>query len=314
MKTRLLTSLYLVLAIVLAFLSRFFTLYVFDVIIGMLAVVGTVEVARVLERSKKYNSIKLVGLYPTLMYFGLIFAITLELAWQYYLLLFIAIFVLFFAISFASTMFATKTTQKEIKKYKITQTKQNYAFAKALNNSFLFLYPTLLFGSLMLLNHLGELSFVADTLNTNAGTFATFFLLLAVVVTVVTDSMAMITGMLIGGPKLAPIISPKKTISGAVGGVVFGTASAYLLYLVLNTMAVFSNALNILPGVWVIVVIGVVTSVLCQVGDIFASYLKRRARVKDYGTILPGHGGVMDRFDGLIFGATAVLVALLLLI
>ena len=314
MKTRLLTSLYLAIAIVLAFFSRFLTLYVFDFVVGLLAVMATVEVARVLERSKKYNSIDFVGLYPALLYVGLIFAMYYELAWEYYLVLFIGLFFFFFFVSYLSTIIFKGKTTKEMEKYAVTVKRNRYALGKALNSSFLFVYPTLLFGSLILLNHLQHLSFVTTVLPNNVEILGTFFLLLAVVVTVVTDSMAMLTGMLLKGPKLAPIISPKKTISGAIGGLVGGTASAYVLYLIFNVYDVFANAFGVFDGVWVVLLIGFVSSVACQAGDIFASFLKRRARVKDYGTIFPGHGGVMDRFDGLVFSGTTVLILMLLFI
>lgn len=313
MKTRLLTSLYIAIALVIAFFSRFLTLYVFDAVIGVLAVVGVVEIARVLERSKKYNSISLVGLYPAVLYAGLFFSFYMGLGWQYYLLTFVWVYVLFTLTSFILTLAMKKTTAREMARYKITVSKLRFAVDKALNTGFVLVYPSVLFISLILLNHFNDLSFVIGT-SADSFVLGTFFMLLAVVITVVCDSMAMIVGMLVKGPKLAPIISPKKTISGAVGGLVFGTLSALLLYWLFGFSSEFVTAFSSIGTVWHIAVIGLVGSVLCQVGDLFASFLKRRARVKDYGTIFPGHGGVMDRVDGLIFTATVVLIFVIILL
>lgn len=105
-----------------------------------------------------------------------------------------------------------------------------------------------------------------------------------------TDIMAYFVGRTFGGPKLAPSISPGKTWSGAVGGAVFA--------LVLGMLAAF--AMKTTMSVGFLFVLIVVLSVASQIGDLFESWLKRRFQVKDSSRIIPGHGGVMDRVDGLI--------------
>jgi len=112
-----------------------------------------------------------------------------------------------------------------------------------------------------------------------------------------TDIGAYFTGRAIGGPKLAPSISPKKTISGLVGGVV----SAALLA---GAWASFVDLPLLL--LW----LAAPFAVAAQLGDLFESGLKRRAGVKDSGTWLPGHGGLLDRLDGLV--PVAVLTAALM--
>lgn len=124
------------------------------------------------------------------------------------------------------------------------------------------------------------------------GGWQTTFWFLAVVW--MTDIGAYGCGRLIGGPRLAPAISPNKTWSGAVGGLVIGTGSGLLLLSALNgavTMKVIAASLCV--------------SVLTEIGDLFESWLKRRYHVKDSGGLIPGHGGVMDRFDGLWAAAPA---------
>jgi len=124
------------------------------------------------------------------------------------------------------------------------------------------------------------------------GTALVFFPL---VVTWVGDSAAMTGGRRFGGPKLAPTISPGKTRSGGVSGLV-GAAVAGALF------ARFALALAGIPlGTVAAALIGLVLGVVGQVGDLAESLLKREAGVKDSSHLIPGHGGVLDRFDSLIF-------------
>ena len=113
-----------------------------------------------------------------------------------------------------------------------------------------------------------------------------------------TDIGAYFAGRAIGGPKLAPSISPNKTIAGLVGGVISAAllAGAWVYYVRLPA-----------PLLW----ISVPFAVAAQLGDLFESGLKRRAGVKDSGSWLPGHGGLLDRLDGLV--PVAVLTAALMI-
>jgi len=112
------------------------------------------------------------------------------------------------------------------------------------------------------------------------------------------DSAAYFAGRAIGGPKLAPAISPNKTWSGFLGGVVGATLFAFVLVWLFNLPVALA---------WVTPAL----AALSQVGDLFESHLKRCAGVKDSGNLLPGHGGVLDRLDGLV--ASAPVAALLVL-
>lgn len=105
------------------------------------------------------------------------------------------------------------------------------------------------------------------------------------------DIAAYFVGLAAGRHKLAPAISPGKSWEGGISGVLAATLTA----------ALGAAALG-LP-MWAAVVFGVVTSITSQVGDLFESAMKRRAGVKDSGTLLPGHGGILDRFDGLLVAA-----------
>ncbi|WP_337184381.1 phosphatidate cytidylyltransferase [Shinella sp.] len=128
--------------------------------------------------------------------------------------------------------------------------------------------------------------------------FAAMLFIFAVVWS--TDILAYFVGRAIGGPKLAPPISPGKTWSGAIGGTISAVIAGTLVHMVF-----FS-----LNGLWV-PVIALVLSIFSQIGDLFESFIKRRFGVKDSSRLIPGHGGVMDRVDGLVFACfAAFLIAL----
>jgi len=129
-----------------------------------------------------------------------------------------------------------------------------------------------------------------------------FFGLLAIVFS--GDTFAYLTGRLFGKNKLLEAVSPKKTIEGSIGGL-FGSAVAGT---VLNHF--FFPELPL----WQMVAVAVVTGGFAQIGDLFESLLKRLADVKDSGSIMPGHGGVLDRLDGVLFGAPVFYALILALI
>lgn len=131
-----------------------------------------------------------------------------------------------------------------------------------------------------------------------ANGFAAMIFIFAVVWA--TDILAYFIGRAIGGPKLAPPISPGKTWSGAIGGAISAVIAGTLVHMIFFP----------LNGLW-IPMIALVLSVFSQVGDLFESFIKRRFGVKDSSRLIPGHGGVMDRVDGLVFACfAAFLIAL----
>lgn len=110
-----------------------------------------------------------------------------------------------------------------------------------------------------------------------------------------TDIFAYFTGFLIGKHKLAPNLSPKKTIEGAVGGAVGSIISCGIFgYFVVPNLLIHC------------LIIGLIGGILSQCGDLTASAYKRKMKIKDYGNLIPGHGGIMDRFDSVLFTAPVV--------
>lgn len=135
------------------------------------------------------------------------------------------------------------------------------------------------------------------------GTFAISF---AIFLPVFSDTFAYLVGSTLGKRKLCPSISPKKTVAGAIGGLLGSVLCAVTFFLLFDLYAVipvgyvtFSDSVAVRAVVFV--VLGLVGGVLAEIGDLAASRIKRTMNIKDFGNIFPGHGGVLDRLDSIIF-------------
>ena len=126
----------------------------------------------------------------------------------------------------------------------------------------------------------------------NAEPSGLFLVLFLFVVVALTDVCAYFAGRSIGGPKLLPSVSPKKTRSGAMGGLIGATIGGALLAVAFGELTATTGA-----------VMAAILSVFSQVGDLAESWMKRKFNVKDSSNLLPGHGGFLDRVDGLIVAA-----------
>jgi len=138
-----------------------------------------------------------------------------------------------------------------------------------------------------------------------------YYMLIGLCASWISDVFAYFSGVTLGKRKIVPHISPKKTWEGCIGGAV-GCALAVMIYSVLVIKRVDSLNIKIVPFCAVTFFIGFLISVMSQLGDWFASVIKRRVGIKDYGNIFPGHGGMMDRFDSAFFTLpVGVLLALI---
>lgn len=132
-----------------------------------------------------------------------------------------------------------------------------------------------------------------------------FYILLTLMGAWLADAGAYFVGTFFGKHKLCPGISPKKTIEGAVGGVVI-TAVVMMITCYVYKIIMASNGTVITPNYLLVAIIGLGCAVLAMLGDLTASLIKRQCGIKDFGSIMPGHGGVMDRFDSVLFVAPFV--------
>ena len=201
-----------------------------------------------------------------------------------------------------------------LKKRLITSIILFTALVLLLNYNFVLLYCIILFGTISIL----EFTNLLKKINTNTVlkffyvsifiTYILYFSLLIfynlnhgkeikvitvfiLLICIFSDIGGLIFGKTFKGPKLTSI-SPNKTISGSIGSII---SSLIILF-------IFINLYNYGIPIYKLFILTISISVLSQAGDIFFSYVKRKARVKDTGSLLPGHGGVLDRFDGILIG------------
>ena len=160
---------------------------------------------------------------------------------------------------------------------------------------FVLLYPLGMFSTFFFINH---------------SSYGMLGIFLALLVPIMTDTMAYFVGVTCKGKKLCPSISPKKTISGAIGGLIGGIIGAMLVFVLFDVTGIFVNFNNVglmqltdnkLVSGFIYAIFGLVGGVLSELGDLGASWIKRKAGIKDFGKIFPGHGGIMDRLDSIIF-------------
>ena len=119
------------------------------------------------------------------------------------------------------------------------------------------------------------------------------------------DTFAYFIGSAVGGPKLCPAVSPNKTISGAVAGLCGSLIAALVIGGV--GLAVCDEATGaLLPSIPTCLLIGIIGGMAGQMGDLFASMVKRHCGIKDYSNLFPGHGGMLDRLDSILFTAVVM--------
>ncbi len=132
--------------------------------------------------------------------------------------------------------------------------------------------------------------------------FSTKIILFLILMSCISSDIGgYVFGKILKGPKLTKL-SPNKTISGAIGSVVLSCLTISLLSYLMTKNLNYS-----------IIMVGILTSLGCQIGDLFFSFLKRKAKVKDTGNFFPGHGGVLDRLDGIFLGVPTGYLSLILL-
>ena len=164
------------------------------------------------------------------------------------------------------------------------------------------LYPGLFFSLIITLQDL------------NTRTASTLALILTFFIASVNDTFALFIGLRFGRHKLSPEISPKKSVEGSIAGLISSVLFAMLVPWVTGMIAAkhpqiaADLAASPLPPLWAFGVLGLIAGGLSQIGDLVASLVKRHCGIKDFGTIFPGHGGMLDRMDGILFCGVACYV------
>jgi phosphatidate cytidylyltransferase len=270
-KTRLLSSIVLVIIVASVLLAGGPVLFVFTLLVALKAFFELTRATKVRGDSQKINLLEIFGALGVLGYYGVRYFADTET----YIMLTITLTVI--AILFVYVFAFPKYHANQI-----------------MATIFSFIYAPIMMAYLYL------------TRNLTNGIYIVWLIFIS---SWICDTCAYLTGMAFGRHKLAPVLSPKKSVEGAVGGIA-GAALVGLLYafLLKNTSMSQSNL------IWAFPVISAIGAIISQIGDLAASAIKRNFGIKDYGKLIPGHGGVMDRFDSVVFTAPMIYYLAVLLL
>ena len=304
MLKRTLTGAVILLVTALMILSRSWTIYFFDFFIMAITFVATYEMIKVQlkeeevlglpKKNLSYVYIPLVYCYLNYLSYALSSSILMSIIYQ------IIAFLLMVLVAFVIDLVYLKKLRVEG-----VNIPNEQLLRGTKKSAFIMFYPITLMGTFYGFGIVGMSSALGTTL-----------VITIIAITMCTDIFAYLLGMAFHKGVLASQISPKKSISGAVGGLVGGLIASAGVFLVCHYLLA-SNPFAVYP-LWKVITFfalsGVFGSIFVQIGDLIASAIKRKADIKDFGKIFPGHGGMMDRIDGMMFSSTLILVLSILLL
>ena len=315
MKKRIYSSIGIVLALVILFVLKIYVSdYFFDAFFGILACIACYEMSKLLAKTGLYNYQGLAMFFPSFLLAGNLIGVYYSSATNniFWILYTVLIDVALMIVAFLGALIYGLLRKKQSVLHEMTVRNVNnmsvtkFALKKALHTLVCFVYPAFVFLLFVFVNHFNDIPLgkLVD-IKTNVSVFV---LATAFLIPIFTDTFAMLTGSVIGGKKLCPKISPGKTISGSIGGILWSVLFGACVYLIFGCVESFKPFMEIFP-IWAYLLIVLFGSVVSQCGDLFESIIKRRAGVSDSGKFLPRHGGLLDRIDSHIFVAPYILLA-----
>lgn len=300
---------FLYIAVLLAFflLKIFINDFLFDIVIFAFSVIGTLEMVRAFRGriTKAQAAIVMVFTTLTILTFCVsdyVFKEVLDVVWgesNYTPLITLVVFIAGLAVLLGLLAFAHQQTSLESVGYSLIA----------------YVYPLVFLLILAGCNH-----FYVPAGSEN---FSDISILLIFVICPFVDCDALLFGLFFGKKcpkKLAPVVSPKKTVIGAVGGLIGGAIGAFMVFIgyyglcvpfrAIGTGTAAAEAFGAVVFRWdrlyLFLVVGVISSVFSQFGDLVESAIKRKLGIKDMGKMLPGHGGILDRIDSSLYAGLAV--------
>lgn len=279
------------------FLKQFSPL-IFDAYVLIVSCFSIYEVTKAYKADGKKTHIWI--LYPVPAAFCVIFNLEKHLANAFIYGLLIAMIILVIGLSADIIEFAKN---RKLNENVDAEVLNKTLFDKTKYSMMVFAYPLLPLACLFAINHMSY-------------TIGYIGIIMAFAVSMLTDTCAYFVGVLFGKKKFVPEVSPKKSIEGVFGGFLGGIIGAGACF----SIFYFTDILNIsqIAPLWALILafalVGVVGSYINQLGDLIASALKRKVGIKDYAQIFPGHGGFMDRVDGLMFTAVFIMIVFSLLL
>ena len=311
MKDRVKMGLLLVLMLCACLVLQYFYNYAIDFVIFLLSYVAVKEMSRMQLKSGN-PTFRYVGeLGCFLVFVSAFVGVMCGLNATVILAMTFGVVALLYVVILLGSMFLDKKDMQEDEFRVVTNMSvKQFAVFKSTNTLVVLIYPTLLMFFMYLLNHFNQLGLTKFNEATSGVPMGLFSLILLFMIVCLTDTFAMCFGTLIKGKKLCPRISPNKTISGALmgllGGVIGALATYFAFYLIFRD--VFSAV-----AFWKFIIVGLIGSVIAQAGDLLESLLKRKANIKDSGDILRSHGGLLDRFDSILFNIPFIFICVLLI-
>lgn len=304
---RCLTALLLIAAFSVILVLRAFTgvfgVYVFDALILVAAGIGTWEICNACKLNRRGSNAVVAMVVEALIYFFYILGTVFfkdPLPW--WLLLIVSfVIVMIFVMFIGLSNMIDKKMAKECDLQKKNLNKE--AWGGALDLLSMIFYPGVFFACAVLLNHM------------TTDSIGLFGILLVVFISCFTDIFAYCVGKVLGkgSPKMAPKVSPKKTWVGFFGSIFGGILGALITVWIISGNQGLSDRLFAMTKdanltQMIFIAVGIAGAVFTTIGDLLASFIKRKVGIKDYGHILPGHGGVMDRVDGIILNVPFILL------
>ena len=251
-------------------------------------------VSMLMSTAEMYKAFRRIG-YDPVRWSGYVYCVLAVLAQAYYATLTGGVFA-----SISPAMFALIIGL--LLAMTVIVFKGKVAFDSLMSTVFPMLYPGLFFSLIITLQDL------------STRTASTLALVLTFFIASVNDTFALFIGLRYGRHRLSPEISPKKSVEGSVAGLIASVAFAMLAPWVTGLIAAghpqmaADLAASPLPPLWAFGILGLIAGGLSQIGDLVASLVKRHCGIKDFGTIFPGHGGMLDRMDGILFCGVACYV------